>query len=256
MGHISIFRRLPTNIHTPSGNSRRQMNRERVAAVADALAEVGYDGIVAFDKTEPEYRTLETLYEEFGTETYVKLLGIVATIEDFQLNGDAQRFWSELTRVSVDHGELASVKDIRTIMDDFMDRSVNARFTSMKRDRLERLYNSGFLEWFVENHKTASPLVVWEELADGLNNEMNKKTVVLSMKIYDLANLIIHGEYLEFPRDIPIPCDLQVERVSRTLGIIETGDTGKIIDAWAEVMDETSEQVGKHISLLRIYSII
>ncbi len=107
-----------------------------------------------------------------------------------------------------------------------------------------------------ETHETASPLNVWEHLADGLNNEMHQKTVVLSMKIYDIAHLIIHGEYLKFPREIPIPCDLQVERVSRTVGVINTEDTGKILDAWAEVMDETSENLSKHTSLLRIDSII
>ncbi|SIR88375.1 N-glycosylase/DNA lyase [Haladaptatus litoreus] len=232
------------------------MNQNRVTAVAEALAALGHDGIAAFDRTEPEYDTLTTLYDEYDDETYVKLLGIVTTTEDFQLNGNAQRFWKKLTEVALDHGELASIQDVEGIMDAFMSASVNARFNSMKRGRLTTLFNSGFPQWFVENHRTVAPVTVWNELAYGLNNERHKKTVVLSMKIFDIAHLIRHGEYLEFPHDIPIPCDLQVERVSRTSGIINTDKTTNILEAWAEVMALTSELLNEHISLLRIDSIV
>jgi len=76
------------------------------------------------------------------------------------------------------------------------------------------------------------------------------------MKIYDIAHLIDTGEYLEFPYDIPIPCDLQVERVSETSGITASTETGEVMAAWAEVMERVSEKVGHPISLLRIDSII
>lgn len=64
------------------------------------------------------------------------------------------------------------------------------------------------------------------------------------------------GEYLEFPYDIPIPCDLQVERVTETSGIADSTETGEVMAAWAEVMERVSQKVGHPISLLRIDSII
>jgi N-glycosylase/DNA lyase len=76
------------------------------------------------------------------------------------------------------------------------------------------------------------------------------------MKIYDIAHLVPHGEYLEFPYDIPIPCDLQVERVSQTSGLTTAEEPDRIMDAWATVMETVSEEVGHHISLLRIDSIV
>ena len=232
------------------------MNQERSEAVASTLADIGYEGIVAFDRTEPEYSTLERLYDEYDSEAHVKLLGILAGSQDYQLNGDAQRFWNELERTALDYRALDSTQAVRDILGNFMETDVNARLNNQKRDRLVRVFEDGFDGWFVENHDTTAPLEVWEQLADGLNNDMNAKTVVLSMKIYDIAHLIKHGEYLTFPREIPIPCDLQVERVSRTAGVTDADETGRILSTWAEVMESTSEKVGRDISLLRIDSIV
>jgi N-glycosylase/DNA lyase len=89
-----------------------------------------------------------------------------------------------------------------------MEADVNARLHKQKRDRLARLFEAGFDEWFLENFETVTPTQVWQHLADGLNADMGAKTLVLSMKIWEISRLIRTGEYLDFPSDIPIPCDL------------------------------------------------
>ncbi|MFC5972654.1 N-glycosylase/DNA lyase [Halomarina salina] len=232
------------------------MREDRVAAVSEAIADIGYEGIVAFDQFEPEYTTIERLYEEFRNTDRVQLLAICATTQDFQLNGDAQAFWQTLTDVALEYGSLDSLTDVEAILWRFMEEPVNARFTSMKTTRLRKLLKSEFPEWFLASHRDVDPFEVWERLADGIENKKRKKTVVLSMKIYDIAHLIDTGEYLQFPSDIPIPCDLQVERVSETAGITVSTKTGDVMAAWGEVMERVSEEVGRPISLLRIDSII
>ncbi|WP_253739212.1 N-glycosylase/DNA lyase [Halohasta salina] len=232
------------------------MDRERVEAVADALAAVGYDGIVAFDRTEPEYSTIECLYEKYDSEAHVKLLMLLAASQDYQLNGDAQLFWSELERTAEDFERLDSVQAVRDLLGDFMQRDINGRLNQQKRDRLIRVIEAGFDEWFVSNHDSVAPLDIWERFADDLNTDKDAKTVVLAMKVYDIAHLVKHGQYMEFPRKIPIPCDLQVRRVSWSSGITESDDTDQVLDVWAEVMEKTSQRLGRHISLLRIDSII
>lgn len=232
------------------------MNHDRVEAVSGAIADVGHEGIVAFDEFEPEYRTITALYDEFDDISLVQFLVIAATTQDFQLNGDAQAFWQILTEISLDHGSLNSLADVESILWSFMEEPVNARLNSMKSTRLEKLLESGFPKWFLANHRDAEPFEIWEELAEGIDNPKRRKTVVLTMKIYDIAHLIETGEYLEFPYDIPIPCDLQVERVSLTSGITTTDDSGEVMAAWAGVMERVSEQVGRPISLLRIDSIV
>jgi len=232
------------------------MNGNRIESVADALAAIGYNGIAAFDKTEPEYETLELLYDEFGNEDYVKLLAICATTQDYQLNGDAQKFWRELDDVVLEYGSLDTTQAVRDILGDFMEKDVNARLNQQKRDRLVKIFDAGFDDWFVENHNAVEAVEVWNQLADAMQTRRKSKTIVLAMKIYDIAHLIQHGEYLEFPFDIPIPCDLQVERVSRTSGITDSEDSDEVMEAWSEVMEGVTQRLGRPVSLLRIDSVI
>jgi hypothetical protein len=62
------------------------MNHSRVDAVAQAIASLGYEGIILFDEEEPEYQSFMTLSNELGTEPYC------AGTADYQLVGDAQQF--------------------------------------------------------------------------------------------------------------------------------------------------------------------
>lgn len=232
------------------------MNTSRITAVGDAIAAIGYDGITAFDKTEPEYKPLTKLYQEFENPSYVTLLAICATTQNYQLNGNAQEFWNELEDITLKYDTLDSTQTIGEILEEFMDVSVNARLNKQKRERLIKLAKAGFHNWFLTNHDQVPPVEVWKHLADALDNPMHRKTVVLPMKVYDIANLIQNGEYREFPFDIPIPCDLQVERVSNAAGITKSEDNEQVRRAWAEVMKRVSDQLNRHVSVLRIDSIV
>jgi len=75
------------------------MSQQRTRAVADALISLGYDGIVKFDASEPEYDYLTTATERFDEQACVALLSIPAGTQDYQLAGDAQQFWRALEEV-------------------------------------------------------------------------------------------------------------------------------------------------------------
>jgi N-glycosylase/DNA lyase len=97
---------------------------------------------------------------------------------------------------------------------------------------------------------------VWKRLADALDNPMKRKTIVFAMKVYDIVHLIENGTYLDFSQDIPIPCDLQVERVARTSGITNSEEEDGVMNAWAEVALKISDKLRRFMSLLRIDSIV
>lgn len=232
------------------------MNPERVDEVANSISSLGYRGIILFDQEEPEYQTFTTFSNELGDEPYRALLGICAGTADYQLAGDAQLFWNELERVALAHGQLNSTSDVKSILGDFMEANVNARLNQQKRTRLVKLFDSGFADWFIENYGAVQPLAVWERLADALDNPMKRKTIVFAMKVYDIIHLIENDIYLDFPQDIPIPCDLQVERVAHTSGITDSESEDEVMSAWAEVASQVSDELGRSISLLRIDSIV
>lgn len=232
------------------------MSRDRINVVAGSISALGYEGIVLFDKEEPEYQTFTTLSSELGNESHRCLLGICAGTVDYQLAGDAQLFWRELEQVALAHGQLDSTSDVKAILGDFMKADVNARLNQQKRTRLIKLFDNGFADWFIENYDEVQPLSVWENLADALDNPMKRKTIVFAMKVYDIIHLIENGTYLDFPQDIPIPCDLQVERVARTSGITDSEDENEVMAVWAEVASQAGNNLGRPISLLRIDSIV
>ena len=85
---------------------------------------------------------------------------------------------------------------------------------------------------------------------------MKRKTIVFAMKFYDIIHLIENDVYLDFPTDIPIPCDVHVKRVARTSGITNSDSEDDVMTAWAEVAKQVSEELGESVSLLRIDSIV
>lgn len=228
----------------------------RIERVSASLSNLGYEGIVRFDKAEPEYDFLVAVHEDYDDRTHVALLSILATTQDYQLAGDAQRFWQTLKETVYEHGSLGSQMDVKEILADFMDKPVNARLREQKRNRLIRLFENGFGDWFVANYPDVDSVTVWEKIAEGLETTMEKKTVVLAVKVYDIFTLIDTGQYLELPTDVPIPCDLQVKRVAKSSGIVEDDSTESVMDAWADVMENVNEELGRLVSMLRIDSIV
>lgn len=228
----------------------------RQRAVADAMAELGYDGIAAFDREEPEYDAFSTLHDQFDSESHLALLGICAGTADYQLAGDAQQFWQALEGVASTLDQLETIDDVRETLWTFMEADVNARLRNQKLTRLGKLFDRGFASWFVTGYGDREPVEVWERLAETLDNPPHKKTIVFAMKVYDIIHLIANDEYLDFPTDIPIPCDLHVERIADSAGIISKMDEETVRGAWASVAEGVSERLGRPVSLLRIDSIV
>lgn len=234
----------------------RTMSRERVEQVADAMIALGYDGIVQFDTTEPEYAYMMSTVNEFESEAHLVLLNVLAATQDYQLAGDAQLFWRTLEETVLSQDEIAAEADVNATLNEFMEQPVNARLRSQKKDRLVRMVDNGFGEWFIENYPDAEPLRVWEAIAAALETTKDKKTVVFAMKIYDIFNLVINDEYLNLPVDLPIPCDVQVERVATASGISDTTGKKHVMAAWADVMEQVNAELDRPVSMLRIDSIV
>ena len=232
------------------------MTDDRIDAVADAMIALGSDGIVQFDTTEPEYEFITATVDIVESDAHLALLSILAATQDYYLSGDAQLFWRTLERIVLDRDDISTETDVNATLNEFMDEPVNARSRSQKKDRLVRMANNGFGEWFLDNYPNVVPLAVWDKIAAALETKKDKKTVVIAMKVYDIYNLVDNGEYLELPVDLPIPCDLQVERVAIGSGIIEPNERSQVMDAWAAVLERVNMGLEQPVSMLRIDSIV
>jgi len=252
-------------------NPRFSVNVDRVRAVSRALAGIGWDGFVRLDMLEPEFNVLSEVYHRVGDVRVLLVLGLSAAIVDYQLAGDAFRFWNTLQKVLAKRGfKLSSIGDIRAVMGEFLNYPVNARFNSTKRGRVAKFFNSGFADFLWDRaykYYSDRPTEIWYGLAKTLGNRPDQKTIVFAMKVLDLISLLVNGSYANFPRDVPIPLDVHVARMALYSGIVK-GDGSEISErviqrnkeiflrAWGDVAERVSEMLGRRISPLRIDSLV
>lgn len=244
---------------------------DRRKAIADAIASLGYDGIVAFDRTEPEYDVFQTFLSRGHDKNSVFLLAVCSGVLDYQFPSkmDAHDYWDTLEQTVDEYGMLQSHSDIRRVLEIVLDEPISKKKNSEKKYRLNKIFDRGFAEWFVSTHAQVPSDEVWYELADVLDTDPNQKTVAFPMKVYDIANLISEGEYLKFNQSVPIPVDIHVRNVSHKSGLVPDlpnptrSDETKlqpfnqdVREAWNEVVRQVDTLVDRNVSVLRVDSIV
>ena len=248
-----------------------RINGARIGAVAEALAAVGWEGFVKLDRLEPEYRVLSEVYERMGDVRPVLVLGMAAATIDYQLAGDAYRFWDTLLHVvRARHYRLGSLGDARAVLEEFLSKPVNARFNRAKRGRIARFFDSGFAEYLwntAYRYYHSRPREVWMRLAEAMRNRPQSKTIVFSVKVMDLVSLIVEKRYSNLPAEVPIPVDVHVARMAVYSGIVEGVPPGMLAEAcgtrgnifrraWGRVAEGVSAVTGRRVSVLRVDSLV
>ncbi len=244
---------------------------DRVRVVSRALAGIGWDGFIRLDMLEPEFNTLSEVYRRVKDVRILLVLGLSAAIVDYQLAGDAFKFWNTLQKVLAKRGfKLSSISDIKAVMDDFLNYPVNARFNSTKRGRVTKFFNSGFADFLWDRaykYYSDKPIEIWYRLARALGNRPDQKTIVFAMKVLDLISLLVNGSYANFPRSVPIPLDIHVARMALYSGIVKSNSSEipewaiqrnkeVFLRAWRNVAERVSEMLGRRVSALRIDSLV
>ncbi|MGQ4916065.1 MAG: N-glycosylase/DNA lyase [Candidatus Asgardarchaeia archaeon] len=236
------------------------INLERVRAIADAFANLGFEGISKFDKTEPEFKILTRLAKK-EDESTLYAISICAGLVDYQLlKGGAERLWSTLYDVYTQFGKIdANENRLYNLFETFLKQPINARLREQKLNRLKKLFDSGLIANMLKNPERyiQEPQTTWITIARILNNPPYAKTVVFSMKVLDLAHYVLKNRYLNFPSNIPIPLDLHVKAVAVYSGIVTFGATNaEIKKAWIQVLYEVNKKITPKTNLLRLDSVI
>jgi len=254
-----------------------RIDEDRVRVVGEVIGDIGWKGFLRLDMREPEFKVLSEIYRRVGDSRVVVVLGLATGIVDFQLgSGGAPKLWNTLLQIVSRRGfKLSSLEDVKNVISDFLKDPVNARVRKIKCSRVEKFFNSGFAQylWSMDfSYLAENPTKVWYKLAKTLNNKPYQKSIVFTMKVLDLITLIVKDRYAHLPHNIPIPLDLHVARMALTSGIVKHYEAGKLTssiveemmtqnpqifrNAWAKVSYHVSKKIGKHISLLRLDSLI
>jgi len=226
--------------------------------IADLLAKLGYEVIVEFDRREPEYAALSILRDQGTEPPYLALAAVSTGVVDYRLaRGGAEKLWNALVQASGGRS-LNSIPDVYETVMKVLDQPVCALLNRQKRRRVNRLYQSGYAAWLVENYDEVSrePMQAWRRLASALRNRMYQKTVVFAVKALDIAHFISHGRYLPLPPHVPLPVDFHVRNITISAGLLpDYVDDQDYVDAWAKVLEELNAKLEEKINLLRLDSI-
>jgi len=249
------------------------VNYKRVIDLGKAIALIGAKRLGEFDLREPEYRAMAELHRRDVDPRLLALISLLAAVNDYRLpKGGATGYWSDLKRFVEEELKNAHEDELETakrIIFRFLNESRHVGPRRNKVRRAEKLFKSGFCEWFLKGYpqimdSQCGLLEIWLRLSIDLESSLFSKTVVFPLKVLDLLSLITRGRYLRIPPLVPIPLDIHIERMAISSGVVEFDEhdgeeCGQAIRrAWTEVLRAVNEQLGDEgpVSIFRIDSLI
>lgn len=245
----------------------------RIRELANEISQIPIDAFHRIDTMEPEYQTFDNLNRKYAVSVSNKLdntlalLGIGTGLIDYQQRNPAKSVWQPLERIVHQIGFPSILDKVREI---HLRLAASSRFGSVKSARVGRMYQSGFASWFEQSDLTEirkDPYRVWQTLARYMRDPMDKKTIVMAMKAFDMETLAVKKHCLPFPADIPIMVDSRITYVSLSSGIIIADpavsvDTiasryrSEIVSAWSQVISAARRVVGQEFNALRLDSLV
>lgn len=250
-----------------------KLDYSRIKELADSISQIPVEAFYRIDIMEPEYQTFDNLNRKYSATALHKfdntlaLLGIGTGLIDYQQRNPGKTVWQPLEKIVYQHGFPSALDDIMKI---HLHLASLSRFGSAKATRVKKMFESGFASWFWESdieENRKEPYKVWVSLARSMADPIDKKTIVMGMKAFDMETLAVKKHYLSFPHDIPIMVDSRVTYVSLSSGIVivDSGvsiDTiassyrSEIIRAWSEVIAIAKQRLGQEFNALRLDSLI
>jgi len=250
-----------------------KFDHSRIKELADAISQIPIGTFYSIDMMEPEYKTFDNLHRKYSTispykfDNTLALLGIGTGLIDYQQRDPGRTVWQPLEKLVHQHGFPSTLDEIMRI---HLQLAGLSRFATHKTTRVKKMYQSGFASRFwngdiTENRK--EPYRVWMSLARSMGDPVDKKTIVMAMKAFDIETLAVKKHYLPFPSDIPIMVDSRITYVSLSSGIVNTAADmtidaiassyrSEIIRAWSEVIAIAKQKIGEEFNALRLDSLI
>ncbi len=190
---------------------RLDLDEGRIKAVGEAFSYLGYGGVAAFERRDPQMKAAEALAGRCGPAHTPALLGLNALVS-YMLTERGEEFWKTFSGFA---SEKCMGDDPLSIVMEFT-RIFNRFNLKAKLTRLQKV--AGCL-----SH--ANPGVFndlkeyWLFLTRCLNLEGDEKTLVFSVKMV-YYGLKASGKKVTVPTEIPIPVDRRVSIITLTSTMI------------------------------------
>lgn len=175
--------------------------------------------ILEKEKSDSQYISLEKGYKLMMQTYYLKekiiKLVIVNSIICYQLSKTGEEYWEEFSNFIKDNIE--NEKSLREIMVDFMNITKwNKRLKEVKLKRIEKICN--FLENVkftdLQDYYMNNQLKFLKDLWETMNQNIESKTILFSLKMFSFISRIIFKEIILFPKNILLPKDSRIEKIT------------------------------------------
>lgn len=236
---------------------KQKTNTDRIETIANTFASLGWNEIIKFDLKEPEYLCFYELKPN-ADYPHLSLMAICTGIIDYLLAGDAYLFWNTLREIARKYKKFENINVVKSIVYEFLNRPVNARSNSQKRNCLNKIFSSFLPQRIISDYRLfrQKPYLLWQALSKVTGRKMEMKTIVMAMKAFDLVHLIYYDKYARFPEDIPIPVDTHVKKISYISGVVENErvNDNVVRHVWGEICKKLSSILNRPITPLRLDS--
>jgi DNA-(apurinic or apyrimidinic site) lyase len=191
----------------------RTMNVDegRVRAVAEAFSHLGRDGVVAFERRDPQMGSAVSLAMKCGPVKASALLGINALVS-YMLTERGEEFWDSFSKFASERCSSDPVSVVIEFTRIFNRFNLKAKLTRLQ--KVMKCLSYAGMETFTDLEK------YWSFLRKCLNLKGDEKTLVFSVKMV-YYGLKASGMKVEAPSNVPIPVDRRVSIVTLTSGIIK-----------------------------------
>jgi len=183
-----------------------------------------------------------SLLGRYGYGRFAVLM-LAAGLNDYQLSGRAEKvYWPKIRKLFDNSPSVKSLHDLQSALKPFC---LKERLGSQKSSRLKRFTASRLASvlwqssprFVAENFQS-----IWNELAQTMRQNRNRKTICFAMKCLGIS-LLMAGEHGFAFGAISIPVDLRVMKFMKKAGLAEANeDEDKVRAFWNSILLELKKK--------------
>lgn len=169
------------------------------------------------EKNDPMFQALEYLYLNLENKEIFLALVIANSLISYQLSSHSHDYWDEFSKEAGKYN-FWSLRDIYLFFIDFLPKSEwNKNNVKIKIERLKKLdyFLSDF--YFKQKFYYKNMLKLRSDLAKTMQQLENAKTIIFSVKMFWYAARIRFTDFIEFPKEIPLPIDSRLALIYKKI---------------------------------------
>ncbi|MFB6491397.1 MAG: N-glycosylase/DNA lyase [Thermoproteus sp. AZ2] len=202
--------------------------------LARLLRRIGLEKILELEERDPQYLAICKLCKAGIGEGEVARLAMLNALVSYRLTGRGEEHWGFFA----DYFARRRPSDICRAFSEYI--AASPYLALNRRARLSRAAKACRYIPNIEDLRRA-----WDDLAGILGSDKNAKTIVFAIKILNYVYMCCRGVKRPLPKEVPIPVDYRVARLTSCMGLINAGPeeamrrSEEVQRIWSRIAEES-----------------